>query len=86
MDRFKDRTCLQETLGTTTKGEQFRISDETGENGDERGDRGGGRAGGWVQMRSPATAYAEWTGKGGARQGRRRRRATNLNSVDKKKH
>lgn len=50
------------------------------------GDRGGGREGGWVQMRSPATAYAEWTGKGGERQGRRRRRATNLNSVDKKKH
>lgn len=47
MDRFKDRTCLQETLGTTTKGEQFRISEETGENGDERGGQGR-RAGGWV--------------------------------------
>jgi hypothetical protein len=40
VDRFKDRTCLQETLETTTKGEQFRISSETGaENRQER--RGG---------------------------------------------
>ena len=36
-------------------------------------------------MRSPATAYAEWTETGGARQGRRRRRATNLNPQRKRK-
>jgi hypothetical protein len=36
-------------------------------------------------MRSPATAYAEWTETGGARQGRRRRRATNLNPPRKRK-